>query len=214
MKNWLLLFLLFTWLMPAQTIPVRRAREWNATAKDGYCNFRVQVEDEADFLLSGERLEVRPTKGAAKDVLTECTGPLPVRDESIRLGRVIRGRGDVRLHVSPSAGNNWSALIRVLDPAAGTDELEFRLDWGKGEVVDTEKKPSAAPDTRTSGEYDDRDLTKWKTRELRQEINHIYEQVSKRTPSPDDVDDYIDRVRKDGITLKDIRRELEGGKKK
>ena len=209
MKLWCLLLFAFALRLEAQrdvTTQVRKTANWNATPRDGWCTFRVQVEDEADFVLNGESLTTRSTKGQAKDTGTECSAPLP-RGEVVRLVKGVRGRGDLALHDPPAMANNWTALIRVFDPLAGPENFEFTLEWGLGEAK-LLPAPPVAQTEGPAGEYDDRDISKWKTKDLRAEIEKICTTINKKRPSVDDVDDFIDLVRTKNYTFKDIRRDL------
>ena len=215
MKFSCLLILAFAIPLAAQrvdtSIRVKRSSDWNASARDGFCVFKVQVDDEADFSLNGDTLTVISTRGPARDLGTECTSYMPARDESVRLGRLTRGRGDVKLHDSPSTRNNWSALIRIVDSPSGPDDYEFRLEWGRtdGRNSDSGSGGGSSASKNSGGEYDERDLSRWSTKDLRSEIENIYSKLGLRRPSSDDVDDFIDLIRNKNYTFKQVRSDLQ-----
>ena len=193
------LLLILALYVPAQSseFAVRRSRDWTSSGSDGACAFKISVDDEAFFVLKGERLTMLGTKGAPpRDVATECSSPLPSNAENVRLGKV-EGRGEATLHDEPSAKNNWSAVIRVVDSKSGSEEFQFRLDWGR------------AASNKSNDELEIRDVSRWSTRDIRPEIERIYQDVNRRKPTSTEVDDYIDKIRNDRWILRDVRREIE-----
>jgi hypothetical protein len=56
---------------------------------------------------------------------------------------------------------------------------------------------------------DNRDITRFATRDLRTDIEKIYNDIWRRRPSPDEVDGYIDRVRFNSWTYREIARDVE-----
>ena len=57
-------------------------------------------------------------------------------DDRLPVGRPVRlhldrkdGRGHVQLLESPNPRNNYTAIVRVVDPKGGSDRYHFRLDW-------------------------------------------------------------------------------------
>ena len=210
-------------LVAAQFAPrevtVRRARNWNANASEGYCAIKVWVDDEAEFAVQGERLRMFTARGQeARDVASECSAPLPQSFENFKF-RGIDGRGDVRLIEQPDRRNNWTAVVRIRDTKAGGEEYHFRLEWTRGSGFSSNRNSnnsdgggffgSGNTGGGTRGSYSTNDISRMRTRDLRREIENMSSNIRGRRPSMDEVDDYIDRVRFDRWTLDDIGRDLE-----
>jgi len=56
------------------------------------------------------------------------TSALPESEVPVSL-RHIEGRGSVELWQSPSAENNYTAIVRIEDTSSGSDTYEFELTW-------------------------------------------------------------------------------------
>lgn len=193
-----------------ETVTVRHARNWQPGASEGRCDIRVRVDGEADFGLRGESLIIRTLNGEpASDAGSECSTPLPRNVEDFRF-KGIDGRGDVRLLEEPSAGNRWMAVVRVRDSKAGSEEYHFRLEWGRGSSF-TGGGGGGRPGGVGGGSNwnsNGGDLTRMRTRDLRREIERIYQDATGRRPSTDTVDDYIDRVRMDRWSLDQVQGDI------
>ncbi len=199
-----------------EQVTVRRARNWQANASEGWCAIRVRVDGEAEFAVRGETLTMRTLVGEpVRDVGSECSTPLPANVEDFRF-RGVDGRGDVRLLEEPSRRNNWMAVVRVRDSKGGAEEYHFRLDWGRGSSFSgggSRVGSGVGGGGRSTGggsSWSGGDLARLRTRELRREIERVYENATGgRRASQDTVDDYIDRVRMDRWTLDQVREDIE-----
>ena len=190
-----------------QDVTVRHARNWQANASEGWCAIRVRVDGEAEFALRGETLTIRTSTGdPARDVASECSTPLPRNVEDFRF-KGVDGRGDVRLLEEPTARNRWMAVVRVRDTKPGSEEYHFRLEWGRGSSF-SGGGGGRGVDRGLSGSSG-ADAARMRTRELRREIERMYQGAYNQRPSNDVVDDYIDRVRIDRWSLAQVQSDIE-----
>ncbi len=189
-----------------QDVTVRHARNWQANASEGWCAIKVRVDGEAEFALRGETLTIRTSTGdPARDVASECSTPLPRNVEDFRF-KGVDGRGDVRLLEEPTARNRWMAVVRVRDVKPGSEEYHFRLEWGRGSSF-SGGGGRGGDGGRPAGSSSD--AARMRTRELRREIERMYQGAYNQRPSNDVVDDYIDRVRLDRWSLDQVRSDIE-----
>lgn len=218
MSSWIVASFLLAAQLGPQEVTVRRARNWSPSASEGWCAIKVWVDDEAEFALQGERLRIFTARGqAARDVASECSGPLPQSFENFRF-KGIDGRGEVRLLEEPSRRNGWAAVVRIRDTKSGGEEYHYRLEWGRGSAFSSgsgsrERENSGGGgffgNSGGSRGYSSSDASRMRTRDLRREIENMSSNIRNRRPSTDEVDDYIDRVRFDRWTFDDIARDLE-----
>lgn len=204
---------------------VRRARNWSDNASEGWCAVKVWVDDEAEFALQGDRIRVFTARGQeARDVATECSGPLPANVTDFRF-RGVDGRGDVRLIEEPSFRNRWTAVVRIRDTRSGGEEYHYRLEWMRGSAFGNNRPGggggggggnrgdgggffgTGGGSSGSNSNLGSNDASRMRTRDLRREIDRIFYDVTRRRPSNDQIDDYIDRVRFDRWTLDDIARD-------
>lgn len=197
-----------------ELVTVRRARNWQPNAAEGWCAIRVRVDGEAEFALRGETLTMRTLNGEpVRDVGSECSTPLPGNVEDFRF-RGVDGRGDVRLLEEPSRRNSWMAVVRVRDTKGGAEDYHFRLEWGRGSSFSGGGRAGSGSGRSTGGSSSwsggGGDLSRMRTRDLRREIERAYENATGgRRASQDTVDDYIDRVRMDRWSLEQVRDDIE-----
>jgi hypothetical protein len=169
------------------------------------------VEEDVEFSLQGDKMTIRTIAGrAGRDIATECSSPLPTSMEVFRL-KTMDGRGLVDLMDDPSRTRGNKAVIRVRDPRAGAEEFHFRVDWERGTFSGGAPPPPPAqsPEPRVPASDDRRDVSRWLTKDLRQEIERIYNEQTKGYPKIDVIDGYIDRVRFDRWTFADIARDID-----
>ena len=185
-----------------ETFTVRHARNWQPNAVEGRCEIRVLVDGEADIALMGETLTIRTLNGEpVRDAGSECTTPFPRNAEDVRF-RGIDGRGDVRLLEDGSGRNRGAAVVRIRDGKAGAEEYRYRLEWGRGSSFGGGNGGNGGGGRNTG------DLARMRTRDLRREIERIFQDTGGRRPSTDTVDDYIDRVRMDRWSLEQVRGDI------
>ena len=189
-----------------EAVTVRRARNWQLNASEGSCDIRVRVDGEAEFGLRGETLTMRTLTGdLARDAGSECTTPLPPNVVDFRF-KGIDGRGEVSLLEGPSARNRWMAVVRIRDNKGGAEEYHYRLQWGRGSSFGA---GAGARSGNAGSSWNSLDAGRMRTRELRREIERMYETIYSRRPTNDVVDDYIDRVRFDRWSLDQVQSEIE-----
>lgn len=182
-----------------EAVTVRHSRNWQANAAEGHCDIRVRVDGEAEFGLRGETLTMRTLNGdRARDAGSECSTALPLNVVDFRFSGV-DGRGEVSLLEAPTGRNRWMAVVRIRDNKGGAEEYHYRLDWGRGSSF-------------IGGGVSNRNLVdtgRMRTRELRREIERIYQSVNNRRASNDEVDEYIDRVRFDRWSVDQIQADID-----
>ena len=189
------------------TFTVRHARNWQPNAAEGRCEIRVLVDGEADIALMGETLTIRTLNGdPARDAGSECTTPFPRNAEDVRF-RGIDGRGDVRLLEDGSGRNRGAAVVRIRDNKAGAEEYHYRLEWGRGSSFGA--GGGSGVGRGSGGGRNSGDLARMRTRDLRREIERVFQDTGGRRPGTDTVDDYIDRVRMDRWSLEQVRSDVE-----
>ncbi len=110
-----------------------RARQmpgWDLRQREGNCQIRVWVDNQAEVRLRGDRIWVTTRQGAkGRDEGSECSQSLPfnsVRDFKIRQ---IAGRSQVQLAQDPSRANNYTAMIAIEDRQGGGDNYAFEVTW-------------------------------------------------------------------------------------
>jgi hypothetical protein len=112
---------------------VARSRDYQEGRRDGKCTIRVNIDDEADVVLRGDRLLIEVIKGAPgeeqRNPGSECNSPLPKGGISNFQFRGRDGRGNVRLVQEPRASNGWSAIVNIQDPKGGMEGYTFDLTW-------------------------------------------------------------------------------------
>lgn len=197
-------------------VTVRHARNWQPGASEGWCAIKVRVDGEAEFALRAETLTIRTNTGEpARDIGSECSTPLPRNVENFRF-KGVDGRGDVRLLEQPSSRNGWMAVVRIRDSKGGSEDYHFRLEWGRGSSFTEDRSGNNRGSGNrsgggwSSGGNSSSDLARMRTRELRREIESLWQSIhNNRRPSQDTVDDYIDRIRLDRWSLDQVQRDIE-----
>ncbi len=99
-------------------------------SSSGLFEFRGRVDGEVLFRIRGDRVFADNTNGRPAEVESfTFSQPLP----AIAVGEMSveqrDGRGEVVLVEQPSAGNDFTATVRVSDPKGGDDRYHFRLQW-------------------------------------------------------------------------------------
>ncbi len=96
----------------------------------GQCDIRLQIDGEAEVSLQRDFVRIRDGSGRAPlDDGSLCNAPLPERPlEGFRFA-VKAGRGQVRLLAEPARRNEFTAVVRIHDPAGRYGRYHFRLSW-------------------------------------------------------------------------------------
>lgn len=112
----------------------RRTGDYNPNSDRGYCNIRLEVDDEVYVYIRGDRVRAERTRGdIPKDQGSECSGPLPGRYLRNFRWKGVDGRGEQRLIEQPGSGNNYTAAAYIRDSKGGREGYTFRIEWeGRG----------------------------------------------------------------------------------
>lgn len=108
----------------------RRTGDSNPNSENGYCNIRLEVDDEVYVYIRGDRVRAERTRGEIpRDQGSECTGPLPGRYLRNFRWRGVDGRGEQRLIEQPNSGNRYTAVAYIRDSKGGREGYTFRIEW-------------------------------------------------------------------------------------
>lgn len=100
------------------------------SSRAGQLEFRGRVDDAVDFYIRGDQLNALVKSGQLVKVERfRFTQPLPaVTLSSINVERK-DGRGTVELLQRPDSTNDFTAIVRVIDPQSGSDRYHWILSW-------------------------------------------------------------------------------------
>ena len=99
------------------------------TSGSGRMHWSGKVDDEIVIMIQGSRASVRTVTGdRVRNEDFSFDSPLPRQQLKLNL-RKLNGRGSVDLVEEPSARNDYSAVVRIRDKKAGTNDYEFELTW-------------------------------------------------------------------------------------
>jgi hypothetical protein len=94
-----------------------------------YMTWRGRVDHEALIEIRGRRANVRTLRGQrAVTDSADFSAPLPRQVLDVQLEDA-SGRGRVELVQEPSAQNNYTTIVRIMDEDAGADTYAFRIAW-------------------------------------------------------------------------------------
>ncbi len=80
--------------------------------------------------MRGDQVYIRTISGRdGRDDGSECNEPLPARNLEGFNFEVRDSRGEIRLLSEPSRRNDFQAIVRIRDSAAGEGRYHFRLSW-------------------------------------------------------------------------------------
>lgn len=112
----------------AQTLQRRSTFLNGARPGEGRCVVEVVVDGAAEVEIRGDNASLRNLKGQPPQWRRfECTGPLPGNPGGFRF-RGIDGRGSQVLMQPPRDGA--PAVVRIEDPANGSEGYTFEITWG------------------------------------------------------------------------------------
>ena len=106
-------------------------------ADAGYVELKIDgVDDIVEVEISGNRTQYRTVRGInPQQASAEFSSPVP-QDASLSLSvSKSYGRGNISLTEKPSASNNYTTTVRLVDPRGGKDNYKFRINWEKGRSV-------------------------------------------------------------------------------
>jgi len=97
---------------------------------NGRINWSGEVDGIADLIIQRDRVDVRNISGSpVRDDAFNVRDELPRRDVTVRANRR-DGRGDVNVIQQPTNRNNYTAIVRINDPRAGSDRYFIEVNWG------------------------------------------------------------------------------------
>ncbi len=105
---------------------------WGRDGRDaggsGVLRWSGRVDALEEIRIRGRRAESRTLSGeAAYDVRSRLVGSLP-RDGYVRVRRA-DGRGQVAVVQQPSAANDYTAVLRVVDRQRGAGSYDIEVEW-------------------------------------------------------------------------------------
>jgi hypothetical protein len=126
----------FAGLAAAQSVPTTEFRPRftsSLDAREGSCKLRLRIDDEVEVVMRGDRVFARAVRGAAaRDVGSECTGPLPSRGIQDFEFQQTDGRGRAEVIERPDRRNNSRVVIAVRDDKGGDDKYTLEFRWTSG----------------------------------------------------------------------------------
>jgi hypothetical protein len=132
---------------------IRRMTRDDVPRGKGQCDIRLQVDDQVEVSVQGDRVYVRTLSGQdARDDGSECNAPLPDRDPRGFNFEVLDSRNEIRLVEPPSDRNGGRAIVQIRDSASGFGRYHFRLSWA---LSDDGRRPES-DDARRRPEGGDR----------------------------------------------------------
>jgi hypothetical protein len=92
-------------------------------------SWRGSVDDTVNISFRGMQTWETVVSGkGANDVHSHVFSALPAQTVNVMLSNII-GRGQVVLLQQPHRRNNYTAVVRIIDPQPGRSEYHFRLTW-------------------------------------------------------------------------------------
>jgi len=114
----------------AQTLPTRPGPNYNPRDTNGVFELIIYVDGENYIYVQGDRVTHQVLNGAApRDAGSNYNQPIPRASFGTFNMEKIAGRGSVELYQEPSAGNDYTAILRINDTQGGSDLYHVRLEW-------------------------------------------------------------------------------------
>jgi len=107
--------------------------DWSSDrdGEGGAFRWEGRVDISAEIRIRGGDHEVSDAGGrATQELRSRFTADLPEAEVTVSL-RQLDGRGRVELIQTPSAENDYTAVVRIEDSDSGDDTYEFELTWGR-----------------------------------------------------------------------------------
>jgi hypothetical protein len=96
----------------------------------GQCDIRLRVDGEVEVAVRRDMVDIRTLSGRdARNDGSECNFPLPDGEPRGFGFQVVEARNEMRLVEPPSPRNDFAAIVRIRDSAAGFGSYHFRLSW-------------------------------------------------------------------------------------
>ncbi len=123
------------------------SRVTNSRINDtGYVELKLDgVDDIVEVEISGNSAQYTTVRGRnPQKAEVEFSSPIP-RDPTLSLGVVKSyGRGEISLTERPTASNNYTTTVRLVDSRGGRDNYKFRITWEKGGSVRTRSSSASS----------------------------------------------------------------------
>ncbi len=106
-----------------------RSSDWDG--EGGAFRWEGRVDIGAEIRIRGGEHEVDDAGGqGTQEYQSRFTSDLPEAELPVSL-RQLDGRGRVELIQTPSAENDYTAVVRIEDSKSGDDTYQFELTWGR-----------------------------------------------------------------------------------
>jgi hypothetical protein len=172
---------------------IRQMGRNDAPPGRGQCDIRLQVDDQVEVTVDGDRVYIRTLSGQdARDDGSECNMPLPRREVEGFNFDVKERRGDIQLVEGPTRRNGGKVIVRIHDGPGGFGRYIFRLNWapdfGGGHPPPPERRPDGdvrreddrRPPDRPSGDAARGDLrivsASWGARERNRDVTRLIQE--------------------------------------
>jgi hypothetical protein len=87
------------------------------------------VDDDVHLIIQKSKVQIKTNSGTEYlDQIYELTSPLPLQEVKVSLKKK-EGRGSAKVVQQPSAGNDFTTIIQVLDKNGGAKEYELEINW-------------------------------------------------------------------------------------
>ena len=114
----------------AQTLPAQPGPNYNPLSATGVFDLIISVDAENYFYVQGDQITYQKLNGQLpRDRGSNYNQPIPRAAFGTFNMEKISGRGTVELVEEPSAGNDFTAALRIYDPRGGADRYHVRLEW-------------------------------------------------------------------------------------
>jgi hypothetical protein len=89
------------------------------------------VDDDVYLIFQKSKVQIKTNAGMEYlDQIYELTSPLPLQEVKVSVKKK-EGRGKAEVIQQPTAGNNFTTIIQVLDKNGGAKEYELEIYWTK-----------------------------------------------------------------------------------
>ncbi len=131
-----------------QTITPRKARRYSEDSPDGVFDVRVYVDHTADVFVRGDRVFYTLEGTEPEDDGSEYSQPLPAFELARFEMEQLDGREKIQLIERPTAGNSFTARLRITDPRRSDDRYHARLTWVRAEQTAPQPPTRETPRSR------------------------------------------------------------------
>lgn len=100
------------------------------TGTSGTASWGGRVDDRANIIIRGNTIRTEDASYSGVQVAFQnINGSLPRRATTVTARRT-SGRGEVFVIQQPSRGNDWTAIIQVVDARPGSSDYRIEIAWG------------------------------------------------------------------------------------